>query len=137
VFVVGAVMRDIRLSPAEWVGAAVSVLLSLLPVAALGVVVGYAARPQTLQPLYGIGSALLGLVGGLWNPIEHFPPIAGDAMQLLPVYWAGDAGRAVLRGTWVGWHGVAVLGFWTLVLGALAARAYRRDALRPNAAGTT
>ena len=60
-----------------------------------------------------------------------------DLVQLLPTYWSAEAGRAVLRGSWVGWHGTAVLTVWTLVFGALAAWMYQRDSLRPASAGTT
>jgi ABC-2 type transport system permease protein len=70
-------------------------------------------------------------------PAETFPRLMQDAMQLLPTYWSAAAGRTALLGSWVGWHGVAVLAFWTVALGALAAWAYQRDALRPAAAGTT
>lgn len=137
VFVLAALTRHVHLGAARWAEVAASVLLGLLPVAALGVAVGYAARPQSLQPLFGIGSALLALFGGLWVPAETFPHAIRVVMQLLPTYWSADAGRTVLRGTWVGWHGVAVIAFWTLLLGAVAAWGYQRDALRPAAAGTT
>jgi ABC-2 type transport system permease protein len=137
VFVIGATVKGVHLGPATWAAIGASVLLSLLPVAALGLLVGYLAPPQSLQALYGIGSALLALSGGLWNPIEHFPAPLRTAMRALPVYWAGDAGRAVLRGTWLGWRGVGVLAAWTAVLGTLAAWAYRRDGFRPSATGGT
>ncbi|HMA47687.1 MAG TPA: ABC transporter permease [Frankiaceae bacterium] len=137
VFVAGALGKHVRLGAAQWVEAALSVLLGLVPVSALGVAVGYAARPQSLQPLLGIGSALLALLGGLWVPVETFPRAVRDVMTLMPTYWSADAGRAVLRGGWVGWHGVVVIAVWTVALGALAVRGYRRDALRPAAAGAT
>lgn len=137
VFVLAALTRHVHLGALRWAEAGASVLLGLLPVAALGIAVGYAARPQSLQPLFGIGSALLALLGGLWVPAETFPHAIRVIMQLLPTYWSADAGRAVLRGTWLGWHGVAVIAVWTLLLGALAAFGYQRDALRPAAAGTT
>lgn len=137
VFVLAALTRHVHLSALRWAEAGASVLLGLLPVAALGIVVGYAARPQSLQPLFGIGSALLALLGGLWVPAETFQHAIRVIMQLLPTYWSADAGRVVLRGTWLGWHGVAVIAVWTLLLGALAAFGYQRDALRPAAVGTT
>lgn len=137
VLVVGDVVRHVQLDAAQWVGAAVSVLVGLLPVAALGVAVGYLARPQTLQAIFGIGSALLALLGGLWVPAEAFPRAFRDAMELLPTYWSAAAGRAVLRHGWVGWRGVTTIAVWTVVLSMVAAWLFQRDALRPGAAGTT
>jgi ABC-2 type transport system permease protein len=138
VFVLAGVAKNVSLGPGTWVGAGVSILLGLLPVAALGIAIGYsAARPATLQPIFGIGSALLALLGGIFYPADLFPRAMLDFVQLLPTYWSADAGRAVLRGSWVGWHGTIVLLVWTLVLGALAAWMYQRDALRPAASGTT
>jgi ABC-2 type transport system permease protein len=137
VFLFGALFRDVHLDAATWIEAGASVLLGLLPVAALGIAIGYAARAQSLQPLFGIGSALLALLGGLWVPVETFPRWLADLVQLLPTYWAAYAGRAVIAGSWVGWRGLIVIAAWTVVLAALAAWAYQRDVLRPAAAGTT
>jgi ABC-2 type transport system permease protein len=53
-----------------------------------------------------------------------------DVCKALPVYWVAEAGREVLQGHWLGWEGVGVLAAWTVVLGALAARAYRRSTAR-------
>lgn len=135
VFVVAAVDKHVRLSAVTWVATAVAILAALLPVAALGVAVGYLVRVQNLQPLLGIGSALLALLGGIWVPTELFPRALRDIVQALPTYWSADAGRAALRGTWIGWEGVAVLLAWTVALGALAAHAYQRDSMRPAVAG--
>ena len=137
VFVLGATQQNVRLATGRWLLLGLSVLLALLPVAALGVAIGYLVRAQSLQPLIGIGSAMLALLGGIWVPAETFSRFLLDAVKLLPTYWAAEAGRAVLRGSWIGWEGVAVVAFWTLVLGALAAHGYQRDALRPAAAGAT
>jgi ABC-2 type transport system permease protein len=137
VFMIGATVRDVHLSAGEWIGAALSILVCLLPVAALGVLIGYVVRPQTLQPLFGIGSAFLALLGGLWVPADNFPRALHDAVEILPTYWAADAGRSVIRGSWVGWVGLTVVLAWTVALGGAAAVAYRRDSLRPASAGST
>jgi ABC-2 type transport system permease protein len=138
VFILGAEVKNVSLDAGTWIAAAISILLGLLPVAALGIAIGYsAARPATLQPIFGLGSALLALLGGMFYPADLFPRVMKDIVELLPTYWSAEAGRAVLRGTWVGWHGTAVLLVWTLVFGALAAWMYRRDSLRPASAGTT
>ncbi len=137
VLVAAALVQHVHLPAVRWVVTAVAVLAGLLPIAALGVLVGYVARPQTLQALFGIGSALLALLGGLWVPASTFPRLLRDAVEVLPTYWSAATARAALRGDWVGWHGAAVLIAWTLVLGALAARAYRSDSIKPGVAGTT
>ena len=137
VFVLGATNHHVRMASGRWLLLGASVLLALMPVAALGVAIGYLVRAQSLQALTGIGSAMLALLGGIWVPAEQFPRLLFDTAKLLPTYWAAEAGRAVLRHSWIGWEGVAVVAIWTLVLGVVAARGYQRDALRPAAAGAT
>src|ERR1019366_5815721 len=61
----------------------------------------------------------------------------GWRAKLLPTYWSDDAGRAILRGGWVSWHGVVVLAVWTVGLVAVAACGYERDSLHPASACTT
>ncbi|MEP7054884.1 MAG: ABC transporter permease [Actinomycetota bacterium] len=136
VFALGA-MTDVHMPPLQWLEAGASVLVGLLPIAALGIAIGYAARPQSLAPIFGIGSAMLSLLGGLWAPTETLPSGLQHVVRALPSYWSARAGRSVVLGSWVGWHGLFVIAGWTLALGALAAYAYRRDGLRPSAAGTT
>jgi len=137
VFLMGALVRDVHLGVGVWIGAAVSILVCLAPVAALGVLIGYLVRPQTLQPIFGIGSAFLALLGGLWIPVSQFPTALRDVVEVLPTYWAAEAGRSVISGRWVGWAGLCVVAAWTAGLGVAAAAAYRRDSLRPASAGAT
>jgi ABC-2 type transport system permease protein len=127
VFLAGAVIRGVHLAPERWLLVGVSVLLALLPIAALGIGLGYLARPDSLQAVSGGVIALMSMLGGLWIPIDSFPHWLVQIARALPMYWSAGAGRAALRGAWIGWHGVLVLAIWTVVLGALAARAYVRD----------
>lgn len=137
VFVLGAAVHHVRLGAMTWLGVGASVLVTLLPIAALGVAIGYVARPQSLQAIFGIGSALLALLGGLFVPATLFPAAVQDLMQVLPTYWAAEGGRRALQGSWLGVKGIAVLALWTVAMGALAGWLYRRDAYRPSAAGAT
>ncbi len=127
VFLAGGLGKHVDLPTMRWPAIGLSVLLGLLPMAALAVFLGYAAKPDSLQAVMGGLISLLALLGGLWVPIESFPSWVGDIAKALPTYWAAGAGRDALVGSWIGWHGVGVLAAWTIVFAAFAGRAYVRD----------
>lgn len=130
VFLAGALGKGISLPAARWPEIGLSVLIGLLPMAALAVWLGYVAKPDSLQAIMGGLISLFALIGGLWIPIESFPNWVGDIAKALPTYWPAGAGRAALAGSWMGWHGVLVLAAWTVVFAAVAGRAYVRDTAR-------
>jgi ABC-2 type transport system permease protein len=80
VFALGALARHVDLGSAQWVPAAAAILLGLAPVAALGIAIGYFARPQTLQPLFSMVRRCWHCWGGLWVPAEAFPHVVQDVM---------------------------------------------------------
>jgi ABC-2 type transport system permease protein len=128
-FVAGA-MHGVHLPPGRWLAVGVSILLALAPISALGVWIGYVAKADSMQAIGGGIYALLSVLGGLWTPLSTFPHWLREVVQALPMYWISQAGRTALAGSWVGWHGVAVIVVWTAGFGALAVRAYRRDSER-------
>jgi ABC-2 type transport system permease protein len=73
-------VRHVDLGSAQWVQAAAAILLGLAPVAALGIAIGYFARPQTLQPLFSMVRRYWHCWGGLWVPAEAFPHVVQDVM---------------------------------------------------------
>jgi ABC-2 type transport system permease protein len=131
VFGAGAMASHVHLSAGKWLATGLSILLALLPIAGLGVWLGYVAKAESVQAVAGGIYSLLSLLGGLWLPVTLFPRWAVDVAKTLPMYWVAQAGRQALQGSWVGWSGVSVLAVWTLVFGALASRAYGRSTLRP------
>ncbi|ONH27273.1 ABC transporter permease [Pseudofrankia asymbiotica] len=130
VFVEAYALDRARLSIGTYLEAGLWVLIGMLPLAALGILLGYLVRADNAGQLIGGMTSLLALAGGVWVPVEQFPHWLADVVKALPMYWSGQAGREVIAGSWVGWHGVLVLAVWTLVLGRLAARSYARDQLR-------
>jgi ABC-2 type transport system permease protein len=130
VFVAGALASHVHLSAGRWLVTGLSILLSLLPIAALGIWLGYATKAESVGAVSGGIYSLLALLGGLWFPVTLFPGWIVAVVKVLPMYWVAQAGRAALQGSWVGWQGVAVLALWTAVLATLASRAYRRSTRR-------
>ena len=130
VFAAGALASHVHLSAGRWLATGLSILLALLPIAALGIWLGYVAKAESVQAISGGVYSLLALLGGLWLPVTAFPRWIVDVVKDLPMYWVAQAGRQALGGGWVGWRGVAVLSIWTVAFGALASRAYRRSTLR-------
>jgi len=130
VIALAASVRHVHLPGGRWVELVVSVVIGLAPIAALGVWVGYIAKPDSMQVFLGLGGTLLAFAGGQFIPIGVFGSGLQHVLRALPSYWSTQAGRSVILGSWLGWEGVGVLAGWTLVFGACAARAYRRDSAR-------
>ncbi len=119
----------VSLGADEWLEMTGLILVSLVPFAALGILIGHLLTPDSIGPALGGGVSLLAFLGGTWFPI----PASGllhDVAQILPSYWLVQASHVALGGH--PWPGRAwiVMAVWTAVLSGLAARAYRRDTAR-------
>jgi ABC-2 type transport system permease protein len=83
-----------------------------------------------LGPLSGALFTVLGILGGVWFPVDQLPSGLQSFAKALPSYWLAQAGREPLAGSWIGWHGVSILAIWTAVFALLGVRAYRNDTAR-------
>jgi ABC-2 type transport system permease protein len=116
----------VHLPVGEWVKMTELILVGLLPFAALGIALGHVLTPDSVGPATGGTIALLAFLGGTWFPITGHGFLHGLA-QDLPSYWLVSASRIAVGGQAWGSRGWTVMAAWTVVLTALAVRAYRRD----------
>ncbi|HZB47754.1 MAG TPA: ABC transporter permease [Mycobacteriales bacterium] len=130
VYAVGAAVEGVRLPAADWLLAGGWSVLALAPFVALGIWLGHRLTVDVIGPLSGALFTALGVLGGIWVPVDQLPSGLQTVARDLPSYWLAQAGRMPLAGSWIGWHGLGVLALWTAVFALLAARAYRRDTAR-------
>jgi ABC-2 type transport system permease protein len=116
----------VRLGASEWLEMTGLILVGLIPFAALGIVMGHLLTPDSIGPAMGGGISLLALLGGTWFPITGHG-FLHDITQLLPSYWLVQASHVAIGGHAWPAKGWIVTIAWTVILSALAARAYRRD----------
>jgi ABC-2 type transport system permease protein len=119
----------VRLPAHEWWHMGWLMLLGLVPFAILGIAIGHLVTAESIGPVIGGTVALLAFLGGVWFPITGGGTL-NDIAQALPSYWLVQAAHIAIGGQ--GWssRGWIVVGVWTAVLLAVAARAYRRDTKR-------
>lgn len=122
------VSLGVRLSAVGWLEMTGLLLIGLVPFAALGILVGHLLNVDSIGPALGGGTALLALLGGVWFPIGS--GVLHDVAETLPSYWLVQASRVAIGGESWGLRGWIVVAVWSVVLAALAARAYRRDTKR-------
>jgi ABC-2 type transport system permease protein len=116
----------VSLAASDWLQMTGLIVVGLIPFAAGGILLGHLLTPDSIGPAMGGGIALLALLGGTWFPI----PTHGfmyDLAQCLPSYWLVQASHVALGGHAWPVRGWIVIVVWTIVLGRLAARAYRKD----------
>jgi ABC-2 type transport system permease protein len=116
----------VSLTASQWLRMTGLILVGLVPFAALGIMLGHLLTPDSIGPAIGGGISLLALLGGVWFPISghgFLPELA----QFIPSYWLHRASHVALGGQAWSTKGWIVMAAWTLILSALAARAYRRD----------
>lgn len=116
----------VSLSLSRWAGMFIHVLIGLIPLAALGVLLGHLMPYDSTGPVIGGTTAVLALLSGTWFPIPAHGFVHDLALQL-PPYYLVEAGRIGIGGQAWGAHGWVVLTAWTAVLTLLARRAYLRD----------
>jgi ABC-2 type transport system permease protein len=124
-YIAGASL-GVRLPAGEWLGLTGLILVGLIPFAAAGILLGHLLTPDSFGPAMGGGTSLLALLSGTWFPLSD-GGILHTIAQGLPSHWLVQANRVALGGhAWPATGWIVVTG-WSVVLGVLAARAYRRD----------
>jgi ABC-2 type transport system permease protein len=129
-FAVGAFGLHVHLNPGVWALVFLGAWLSAFPFAMLGLVIGYLARPDSIQQVSGMLYLGLSALGGLWVPVEVMPHVMRTIADFTPTYWAGQVARSPLFHGHLDPKSVLVLGGWTIALGLVALRRFRVDTAR-------
>jgi ABC-2 type transport system permease protein len=124
-YISGAIM-GVRLPAGQWVEMTLLILVGLIPFAALGILLGHLLTTETIGPAIGGGTSLLALLSGTWFPVAQ-SGFLHTVAEALPSYWLVQANRVALGGDAWGTSGWLVVAGWSVVLTALAARAFRHD----------
>jgi ABC-2 type transport system permease protein len=130
VFVAGMLVGHVHLGAGQWISVALVSWLGALPFAGLGLVIGYVAKPDSVQPITGLTTMLIAAFGGLWLPIEQMPHAMKTIAQLTPAYWTGLSSRSALSESGLDMHALLIVLIWTVVLGAIGLRRFRADTAR-------
>lgn len=129
-YLVGVLALGVRLDASVWSQVALGSWLSALPFAALGVAIGYFAKPDSVHAISGLVYMLLAAFGGLWVPVEVMPHVMRVIANYTPAYWAGQVARGPLLHGDLNPRAVLVLLAWAVGLGLVALRRYRLDTAR-------
>jgi ABC-2 type transport system permease protein len=127
-YISGATL-GVSLPARDWLQMTLLILVGLVPFAALGILIGHLVTVDSIGPVMGGTVSLLALVSGTWFPISD-SGFLHDVAQNLPSYWLVQASHVALGGDAWPARGWIVMAVWTVVLAALARRAYRRDTAR-------
>ncbi|GAA1591595.1 ABC transporter permease [Kribbella hippodromi] len=130
VFLIGMTVGHVHLGAGQWLTVALVSWLGALPFAALGLVIGYIAKPDSVQPITGLSTMLIAAFGGLWLPVSQMPKAMKYVAELTPAYWTGQTSRSALTQSGLDTHALLVVIGWTVVLGAIGLRRFRADTAR-------
>ncbi|GAA2131265.1 ABC transporter permease [Kitasatospora kazusensis] len=123
VFAIGAV-EGVRLGAVQWLGLGAALWLGSFVFAALGVALGYAAQPDSVQPVVMIVYMLMALFGGTWFPVgESLKKFA----RFNPVYQYNQLASFTQPGHSLDTSAVAGLAGFLALFVAGAAFLYRKD----------
>jgi ABC-2 type transport system permease protein len=129
VFGVAAVV-GVDLGVGTWLAVLLTAWLSVLPFAAVGLLIGMAATPDSAQSTSTVVMLLFSILGGVLIPAQVLPAALASAAQFLPSYWIVAETLGQVSGAGLDAGGVLVLLAWLVAVGALVIVRYRRDALR-------
>ena len=130
VFGVAAVVKGVDLGAGTWLAVLLTAWLSVLPFAAVGLLIGMATTPDSAQSTSTVVMLLFSVLGGVLIPARVLPAALASAAQLLPSYWIVAETLGQVSGAGLDAGGVLVLLAWLVAVGALVIVRYRRDALR-------
>ncbi|WP_225827268.1 ABC transporter permease [Streptomyces naphthomycinicus] len=130
VFLVAAVVKDVRLDAWQWLGLTGAIWAGSLVFAALGVAIGYLASGDAVRPITMITYFGLSMLGGLWMPTTTFPQWLQDIAKWLPTHAYASLGRAIEQSQAPHAQDIAVLAVSFVLFAGGAAWLYRKDTLK-------
>lgn len=130
VFVLAAIMKGVDLPASAWLGTFLVEWAGILPFAAIGLLVGMVATPDSAQGMSTVTMLLFSLLGGVLIPAQVLPAVLVNIAQALPSYWLVTIAQGQAAGEAVPLEGVLVILAWLVVAGGAVALRYRRDAAR-------
>jgi ABC-2 type transport system permease protein len=122
---------NVDLGAAQWAEVIGLGWLVLLPMAVVGVGVGYLSRGDSAQAVNGGLVMLLSMFGGVWFPIDDSAPQwLQTVAHAMPTYWITEIVRAPITQDWPTVGGWLVLAVWAAAGARVAARRYNADSQR-------
>ena len=118
--------HHVQLSAAQWLAMLAAMWAGVLPLALLGLAIGYLAADEVAFPLTMALYFALGALGGLWMPPAVMPHAMQDIGQALPSNAVAELGWRIAGGQAPALRAVLVLAAWTLGSALAALLAYRR-----------
>jgi ABC-2 type transport system permease protein len=116
-----------RLSGVEWGRFALALLAGGVPLALLGIAVGYWVPPKAALAVANVLYLAFAYAGGLWTGPYRLPHAVESAAPFVPTrQWGDVVWASVDSGGWGGVHWLALMAYGVL-FGALAVLGYRRD----------
>jgi ABC-2 type transport system permease protein len=123
--------QGVRLPVSTWAAVLLLSWFGALPFAALGIIIGYVARPDSVQQISSLVYLLLAVFGGTFVPAEQMPSLMHRIAEWTPAYWVGQLARAPLFHTSVNvTTAVERILIWTVVLAFIGLRRFRSAAVR-------
>ena len=130
VFVVAAVVKDVRLDAWQWLALTGAIWAGSLVFAALGVAIGYLATGDAVRPITMITYFGLSMLGGLWMPATTFPQWLQDIAKWLPTHAYAALGQAIEQSRAPHAQDIAILAVSFALFAGGAAWLYRKDTLK-------
>ena len=124
------VSHHVHLSAAQWLALVAAMWAGVLPLALLGLAIGYLAGDEIAFPLMMALYFALGALGGLWVPLSNMPYVMQDVGQVLPSNGLAQLGWRIAGGQASLLTAAIVLAAWTLASALAAILAYRRRGIR-------
>ena len=125
-----AVSHHVHLSAAQWLALFAAMWAGVLPLALLGLAIGYLTGDDIAFPLTMALYFALGALGGLWIPPSTMPHVMQDIAKVLPSNGLAQLGWRIAGGQASISTAVVVIAAWTLASALAALLAYRRRAFR-------
>jgi ABC-2 type transport system permease protein len=130
VAITAVLSHHVQLSAAQWLAVLAAMWAGVLPLALLGIAIGYLATDEIAFPLTMALYFALGALGGLWIPLSVMPLAMLEIGQALPSNSVAALGWRIAGGQASVPRAALVLAAWTLGSGLVALLAYRRRAIR-------
>ena len=122
--------HHVQLSAAQWAALLAAMWVGVLPLALLGLAIGYLAGDDIAFPLTMALYFALGALGGLWIPLSAMPHAMQDLGRALPSNGVAELGWRIAGGQASVPRAVLVLTAWLLGGATAALLAYRRRSTR-------